>query len=194
MTAFAVRETALIVVDVQRDFCPGGALAVPHGDEIVPILNQYIRMCPQSGLPLFATRDWHPVDHVSFKERGGMWPRHCVQGTLGAEFHPDLTQPAGMEIVSKGTHSDQEAYSGFQGTDLEKRLRSQGIRCLLVGGLATDYCVKSTVMDGLKLSFQVVLLEDAVRGVDLQPGDSLQAIEEMTRSGAMRAVLKDIHF
>jgi nicotinamidase/pyrazinamidase len=183
------KETALIIVDVQRDFCPGGALAVANGDEVVPVLNQYMDKVAAEGGQLFATRDWHPADHVSFKARGGVWPPHCIQKTEGAGFHPDLRLPDWTEIVSKGTDPDQDAYSGFQGTDLEKRLRSSGIERLLVGGLATDYCVKSTVLDGLKLGFEVVLLEDASRGVNLLPADSDKAVDQMIREGALRGRL-----
>lgn len=186
------KDSALILVDVQRDFCPGGALSVPGGDEVVPILNRYVRKCVPAGAHLYATRDWHPAHHMSFKTQGGAWPPHCIHDTPGAAFHPSLALPEQMEIVSKGTRPDEEAYSGFQGTDLERRLRAGGTRRLLIGGLATDYCVKSTVIDGLKLGFEVVLLEDAVRGVEVQPGDSQRAIEEMVKAGAVRARFDEI--
>ena len=176
---------ALVVVDVQRDFLPGGALPVPKGDEVVPALNRYIELFTGKGLPVIFTRDWHPRDHISFKERGGPWPPHCVQGTPGAEFAPGLTVPEGAIIVSKATSRDKEAYSGFDGTDLHERLQELGVKRIFVGGLATDYCVKATVLDGLKLGYEVYLLTDAVRGVDVNPGDSDRAIGEMTSAGAV---------
>lgn len=176
---------ALVVVDVQRDFLPGGALPVPRGDEVVPVLNRYIELFTGKGLPVVFTRDWHPADHVSFKGRGGHWPPHCVQGTPGAEFAPGLTVPEGAIIVSKATSRDKEAYSGFDGTDLHEKLQEFGIKRIFVGGLATDYCVKATVLDGLKLGYEVYLLSDAVRGVDVNPGDSDRAIEEMASAGAV---------
>lgn len=185
-------DTALIIVDVQKDFCPGGALAVPQGDQVVPVLNQYIQRFREAGSPIYATRDWHPPNHCSFQAQGGPWPPHCVQGSDGAQFHMGLGLPPDVVVISKGTDPQREAYSGFQGTDLEERLRKQGVRRLWVGGLATDYCVKSTVLDGLQKGFEVVLLEDAVRGVDVQPGDSQRAIEEMVRAGAQRGTLSDL--
>ena len=175
---------ALIAIDVQRDFCPGGALAVPGGDLVVPPLGRAIETFRRLRLPVVYTRDWHPPDHISFRERGGPWPAHCVAGSPGAEFHRDLPVLPPGTIVSKGTRPDAEAYSGFQGTDLEGRLRALGVRRLLVGGLATDYCVKATVLDGLRAGFRVALLADAVRAVDVRPGDGDRAVEEMVRAGA----------
>lgn len=186
------KNSALIIVDVQRDFCQGGALAVPNGDEVVPVLNEYIERFKSAGAAVIATRDWHPINHVSFKSRGGPWPEHCVQNTAGAEFHPRLNLPSDVIVVSKGTEPDKEAYSGFEGTDLESKLRELGVSKIFVGGLATDYCVKHTVLDGLKRGFEVYLLEDAVRGVDVQKGDSEKAIEEMVKKGAKRLRLEDI--
>lgn len=185
-------KTALIVVDVQNDFCPGGALPVPAGDSVAPILNRYADLFSRSGAPIYATRDWHPENHLSFKARGGPWPTHCVQGTKGAEFHPRLSLPKNVTMILKGTDPDKEAYSGFQGTDLAERLRRQQVERLFVGGLATDYCVKSTVLDALKAEFETVLLEDASRGVEVQPGDSEKAIEEMKKAGAFVATIGQI--
>lgn len=125
-------KTALIVVDVQNDFCPGGALPVSAGDSVVSILNRYADLFLRSNAPIYMTRDWHPENHLSFKERGGPWPPHCVQGTEGAEFHPRLTLPKNVTIISKGTDPDREAYSGFQGTDLTERLKRQRIERLFV--------------------------------------------------------------
>jgi len=185
-------KSALIVVDVQNDFCPGGALPVPEGDSVVPVLNRYIEKFTGRGLPVYFTRDWHPEGHVSFKSQGGIWPPHCVQGTEGARFHSLLFIPSSAVIVSKGTSPGMDAYSGFQGTDLEDQLRGKGVRRLFIGGLATDYCVKSTVLDALRNGFEVVLLSDASRGVDVNPGDSKRATEEMVREGAIKITFEDL--
>lgn len=185
------KRSALIVVDVQKDFCPGGALPVPEGDKVVPMLNEYIKHFTRAGAAIYATRDWHPSNHVSFRSRGGPWPSHCVQRTEGAEFHPDLRLPDETRIVSKGSDSDREAYSGFDGTDLNRLLKEGGVKRIFVGGLATDYCVKNTVLDGLRAGFDVVLLEDASRGIDARPRDSEEAVEEMVKKGARRARISD---
>ena len=183
---------ALVIVDVQNDFLPGGALPVPEGDRVVPVLNEYIHRFRTAGLPIVATRDWHPPDHCSFQAQGGPWPPHCVQGTPGADFAPGLELPEDALIVSKATKPDQEAYSGFQGTDLDARLREMGVRRLFIGGLATDYCVKQTVLDALRLGYRVYLLTDAIRAVDVQPGDGDAAIDEMLRAGALPLTLSDL--
>ncbi|KYH42764.1 MAG: hypothetical protein AYL33_000860 [Candidatus Bathyarchaeota archaeon B63] len=190
---YAIRrsEDALIIVDVQRDFCSGGALPVPEGEKIIPTLNRYIKKFSEAGALIIATRDWHPPNHVSFVKYGGPWPPHCVQGTPGAEFHPDLKLPRNIKIVSKATSADKEAYSGFNGTGLGAELRKAGIRRVFVGGLATDYCVKSTVLDALSLGFETVLLLDAIKGVNVNPGDSEKAINEMLKRGARKAVIDD---
>lgn len=183
------RDAALILVDVQNDFCPGGALAVAEGDQIVPVLNRYIEKFAAAGLPIIATRDWHPQETRHFKTGGGIWPAHCVQGTEGGKFHPQLAIDDRVIVVSKGESPDADSYSGFDavtstGMRLGDLLSARGVRSLFVGGLATDYCVKHTVLDGLKEGFNVVLLEDAIRGVNLQPDDAKLAIEEMVRAGA----------
>ena len=180
---------ALVIIDVQNDFCPGGALAVAEGDQVVPVLNRYIKKFTQEKLPVFATRDWHPAKTKHFKAYGGLWPPHCIQGTKGAEFRADLALPEDAVIVSAGMAADEEGYSGFDGKNekglaLSELLHASRIERIFVGGLATDYCVKQTVLDALKQGFKVVLLEDAVRGVNLQPDDSQRAIEEMLRAGA----------
>jgi nicotinamidase/pyrazinamidase len=182
-------KDALIVVDVQNDFCPGGALAVRDGDQIVPVLNRYIDQFKKAGLPIFATRDWHPVKTSHFNTSGGPWPPHCIQGSKGAQFHPDLKLPPDTVIISAGTASDEDGYSGFlgrndRGAKLVDLLRQRGVKRIFVGGLATDYCVKHTVLDGLRGGFKVVLLKDSVRGVNLEPGDSERAIAEMLQAGA----------
>ncbi len=185
------KHTTLIVVDVQNDFCPGGALAVKGGDQVVPILNQYIKIFTDAKAPIIFTRDWHPSDHSSFKSQGGSWPPHCIQNTEGAKFHSDLLVPPDGEIVSKADKQD-EAYSFFKGTDLAQKLHQCGIRRLLVGGLATDYCVRETVLDGLKHDFEVYHLDDASRGVNMNPGDSERALTEMVDRGAKRIRLNDL--
>jgi nicotinamidase/pyrazinamidase len=182
------RQDALVVVDVQNDFCPGGALAVADGDQVVTALNRYIDLFTKADLPIFATRDWHPPRTAHFNTDGGPWPPHCVRGTQGAAFHPDLVLGKNVRILSKGTDAQADAYSGFQavsseGLALSVLLRRQGVGRILIGGLATDYCVKHTVLDGLKEGFKVVLLTDCIRGVNLKPGDSARAIEEMTQAG-----------
>ena len=192
-------HTALVVVDIQNDFCPGGALSVSDGDKVVTVLNKYIQLFRSANAPIIYTRDWHPLDHSSFKAQGGPWPPHCVQGTEGAKFRPDLLPPAEGEIVSKANRKD-EAYSFFQGTDLVHRLRRLrfrlglrgGIKALFVGGLATDYCVKETVLDGLKLGFQVYYLDDASKGVNVNPDDSQLAVKEMFSKGAKKITLTDV--
>ena len=177
------KKQALIVVDVQNDFCPGGSLAVAHGDEVVPPLNKLIAEFLQRGNPVFKTRDWHPPKTKHFSDFGGTWPVHCVQGTKGAEFHGDLTDDARIQIISKGL-GDEDSYSAFDGTELAAQLRKLGVDEVLVGGLATDYCVKNTVLDALKEGFAVKALTNAMRPVDLQQGDGDRAIEEMRRAGA----------
>ena len=183
---------ALLIVDVQNDFLPGGSLAVSRGDEVVAVLNPYIGAFEAQDLPVYATRDWHPERHCSFHARGGPWPPHCVAGTRGAEFATALQLTPSTVVISKATTPDEDAYSGFQGTDLDRRLRAAGIRRLFIGGLATDYCVLNTVRDTLRLGYEVFLLTDAIRAVDVQPGDGLRAEEEMAKLGARRISLKGL--
>jgi nicotinamidase/pyrazinamidase len=175
----------LIVVDVQRDFLPDGALAVPAGDEVVPVLNCYIADFVRRGLPVFATRDWHPPNHCSFREQGGPWPRHCVPGTEGARFAPGLVLPPSTVVVSKDTEPDQNTYSAFEGGDLHARLRAAGVRRVFIGGLATDYCVLHTVKGALGRGYGTMLLADAIRAVNVHPDDGRKAEEEMIRLGAV---------
>ncbi len=186
-------KDALIVVDMQRDFMPGGALPVPEGDKIVPRLNQYIRLFFERGLPVFFTRDWHPPDHISFKDQGGVWPPHCVQDTEGAKFHPDLyIPPDNRFIISKGTSRDFDAYSGFQGTMLDQLLKERGIKRVFVGGVATDYCVKNTVLGAINLGYEAFLLLDGIKGVDVKQGDSERAIEDMLGAGAVGVKYEEV--
>ncbi len=180
---------ALVIVDVQNDFCPGGALAVNAGDEVVPVMNRYAERFARAGAPVFASRDWHPRQTKHFKEWGGVWPPHCVQGTRGAEFHAGLTLPPRTAIVSKGMDPDADAYSAFQaqtsdGTPFATALAVRGTRRLFIGGLATDYCVKATVLDARKHGFEAFVLEDASRAVDIAAGDGARAVDEMTAAGA----------
>ena len=181
------RGDALILVDVQNDFLPGGALAVPKGDEVVAALNRYAALFASRQLPVFATRDWHPPDHCSFRAQHGPWPPHCVAGTPGAEFAPGLALPPHTAVVSKATTPGRDAYSGFAGTELDAMLRAAGVRRLYVGGLATDYCVLNTVKDARAHGYEVVLLRDAIRAVEVHPGDGVRALEEMTQLGAVGA-------
>lgn len=180
MLSIDPHRDAVIVVDVQNDFCPGGALAVPDGDQVIPPLNALLR---RATCFIAATRDWHPVNHCSFTDQGGAWPVHCVADTTGADFHPHLDRSQLQEIVSKATSPDQEAYSGFQGTSLATLLQERGVKRVLIGGLATDYCVKATAIDARQAGFEVIILEDAIRGVEVNPGDRAQATEEMRQAG-----------
>lgn len=182
----------LLVTDVQNDFLPGGSLAVARGDEVVPALNRYLDIFAAHKLPVFATRDWHPAHHGSFRERGGPWPVHCVQGTYGAEFAAALKLPSSAAIVSKATDPDEDAYSSFLRTDMDSQLRAAGIRRIFIGGLATDYCVLNTVRDALKLGYRVCVLIDAARAVDVHAGDGQRAVEEMIALGAQCITVEEI--
>lgn len=176
-------KQALIIVDVQNDFCSGGTLAVPHGDEVVEPLNKLIDEFLERGDPVYKSRDWHPPTSKHFVEYGGTWPLHCVQNTEGAEFHPALRDDPRIKVISKGL-GNSDGYSAFDETDLASKLREQNVEEVVVGGLATDYCVKSTVLDALKNGFKVKAREDAMRAVELQPGDGDRAIDEMRAAGA----------
>jgi nicotinamidase/pyrazinamidase len=181
-----VANWALIIIDIQVDFCPGGALEVRDGDSIVPAVNGLVAAFKKKALPVFYTRDWHPKDHCSFKQYGGPWPPHCVQGTPGADFHPSLLVAKGSEVISKGTSPAEDAYSGFQGTDLDERLRRDHVERIYVAGLATDYCVKNTVIDGAEKGFETYVVADCVKGVNLKPTDSATAFRAMSSHKARR--------
>ncbi len=176
---------ALLIVDVQNDFCPGGALAVREGDHVVPVLNRWIDEALRQNIPVFASRDWHPAGHISFKERGGPWPPHCVQGTAGAEFHPDLHLPANTEIVSKGYELDNDSYSAFGGTDLLQRLSRAGIKRLWLGGLAQDYCVRETSLDAIGQGLEVHVIVDGTRPVNVNSDDGRRALDDIRSAGAI---------
>lgn len=187
---------ALLVVDVQNDFCPGGALAVEEGDTVVPVLNRYIEIFAKENKPVIASRDWHPRHTKHFRDFGGPWPIHCVQNTSGAAFHPALKLPSSAIIVSKGMDPVQDSYSAFQAVDEQGRslrdlLKELGVQELWVGGLATDYCVRASVLDALE-DFKVKLLADAIKGVNIKPDDSQKAIEEMFKAGAKEMTLGKI--
>jgi nicotinamidase/pyrazinamidase len=194
-TAHEPEREALIVVDVQNDFCPGGALPVPAGDAVVPVLNAYLARADASGLPIFASRDWHPPRTTHFVDFGGPWPVHCVQETPGARFHPDLRLTPDTRIITKGTTGHDDGYSAFEGhlpdgTTLAEVLRSAGIQRVYVGGLATDYCVRATVLGARAQGLDVVWLSDATRPVDVHPGDGERAREEILAAGAREGTLE----
>jgi nicotinamidase/pyrazinamidase len=182
-------QPALIVVDVQNDFCPGGALGIKDGHRVVPVLNRYLDLYARQGWPIFLTRDWHPPRTTHFQEQGGPWPAHCVQGTPGAEFHPDLRRPDTSIEVFKGMEADEDGYSAFvardeQGVGLAELLRARGVTTIVVGGLATDYCVLHTVLEGRQAGFEVDLIAHGIRAVEAEPGDGNRAIEQMMAAGA----------
>jgi len=184
--------SALLIVDVQNDFCPGGALAVPEGDRVVPVLNRAAEAAAAEGWPVYASRDWHPPETRHFKDFGGPWPRHCVRDTPGAAFHPALRLPPGTIVVTKGEDPGADGYSAFEGRTPEgggllEDLQRRGVRHLYVGGLATDYCVKRSVLDARQHGFDVTVLTDAIAAVNVQPGDEERALEEMRQAGARLA-------
>ncbi len=180
---------ALLIVDVQNDFCAGGGLAVPDGDAVVPIINRVARAVIEQGGLVFASRDWHPRDTSHFAVNGGVWPVHCVAGTPGAQFHPGLDLPDSTHIVTTGDTSNEDGYSAFTGhlptgERLADALRARGVRRLLVAGLATDYCVKQSVLDARREGFEVLVLQDAIRPVEVEVGDGARALQQMAAAGA----------
>lgn len=176
---------ALLIVDVQNDFCPGGALPVPEGDRVVPVLNHWIAAARAAGAPVYASRDWHPATHGSFAAQGGPWPPHCVQGTDGAAFHPDLRLPPETIVISKGQDPDDPGYSALARTGLGNDLAAAGTRRLWVGGLARDYCVRASVLDALKQGIGVRVIVPGTRGI-AQPESGVDpALDEMVRAGAV---------
>jgi len=183
---------ALLIVDVQNDFFPGGALGVKGGDEILPVLRGYMDQFQSRGLPIFLSQDWHPPSHCSFLEQGGPWPIHCVAGSVGALPPPSFSIPETAIILQKATLPDKEAYSVFQDTTLHKRLQAAGIRRLFIGGLATDYCVLNTVKDARVLGYHVCLLTDAIRAVNVAWEDGRKAEEAMIRLGAIPTRLESL--
>jgi nicotinamidase/pyrazinamidase len=182
-------EDALLVIDMQVDFLPGGKLGVPDGHAVLAPINRLLRLFAGRGLPIYASRDWHPENHCSFLARGGPWPPHCVAGTPGAAFSDQLDLPAGAIVVSKADTADADAYSAFSGTKLAAQLRARGVRRLVVCGLATDYCVLNTVVDARENGFEVVIVPEAMRAVDVAPGDGARALARMAGLGARTAGL-----
>ncbi len=178
---FMNSNDALLLVDIQRDFCPGGALPVEGGSDVVPVLNRWIDAARQCGARIVASRDWHPPDHTSFRDRGGRWPQHCIQDSEGAEFHPDLKIPEDAKIVSKGLRPDADNYSAFDRTPLADELRHSGIQRIFLGGLAQDVCVRQTALDARQLGFEVHLITDATRPLSAQDGE--RALREMQQAG-----------
>lgn len=182
---------ALVVIDMQNDFLPGGSLAVPESEQVIEPINRWLARFSAARLPIFATRDWHPPEHCSFLARGGPWPPHCVAGTHGADFATGLQLPADTPImeIGKGADPEADAYSGFEDTELHTRLQAAGVHRLFVGGLATEYCVLNTVLDACRLGYEVLILENAIRPVEVHPGDGARAMAAMIEAGAR--VIKD---
>jgi nicotinamidase/pyrazinamidase len=190
-------KKALLVVDVQNDFCPGGALGIHGGHKIIPILNKCIKFFEKENLPIIVTRDWHPKVTKHFEQFGGVWPEHCVKGSPGAMFHPDLELPKDAMVMSKGMDPEKDSYSAFHAIDssgmaLENILELFGVTEIYIGGLATDYCVKYSALDALKDGLNVLILTDAIAGVNLQPGDSRVALEEMISLGAKKTISEEL--
>jgi nicotinamidase/pyrazinamidase len=182
-------NAALLVVDVQNDFCPGGALAVPDGDRVVPVLNRCLAEASRHGVRVYASRDWHPEVSDHFAAYGGPWPPHCVQHTAGAAFHPDLELPSSTVVITKGDDPHAHGYSAFeghtdQGRSLLEDVQAHGIEELYIGGLATDYCVRESVLAARRAGLKIAVLRDAVAGIDVQPGDVDRAFDAMGAAGA----------
>jgi nicotinamidase/pyrazinamidase len=176
-------QDALLLVDVQRDFCPGGALEIAEGDQVVPVLNRWIGAARECGIPIYASRDWHPRRHPSFRDQGGRWPPHCIQETAGAEFHSDLAVPDDVLTIVKGTRFDRDQHSAFDETGLAEQLERDGVRRLFVGGLALDVCVRATVLGALKAGFEVHLIVPGTRPVS--DADGALALRELEAAGAI---------
>jgi nicotinamidase/pyrazinamidase len=191
------KNSALLIVDIQNDFCPDGALGIAGGDSIIPVLNKYIKIFSAVKLPVFASRDWHPKKTSHFNEFGGQWPEHCVQDSPGARFHPVLRLPDDAIILSKGMDPEADSYSAFQAVDAKGNafadlLHKFSVKELFVGGLATDFCVRWTTLDALKFGLRVNLLMDAIKGVNLREKDSEAAIEEMVSLGANKITIEKL--
>ena len=178
-------KTALVVVDIQNDFCPGGALAVTNGDDVIQPANRLIGHFRRHGAPLFYTRDWHPANHCSFKDCGGPWPAHCVQGTPGAAFHGDLEVPDDAVILNKAWRPDSEDFSGKSSSELFPRLAQAAVRRIVLVGLATEYCIKATAHEARAEGFEVIVITDAIRPVNVRPGDEQRALDDMRARGVV---------
>lgn len=183
---------ALLVIDMQYDFLPGGSLGVPEGDQVLAPVNEAMARFAALGLPVYASRDWHPENHCSFAERGGPWPAHCVAETRGAAFSDELALPADTVIISKADSADADAYSAFNGTALAEHLRQHGVSRVFVCGLATDYCVLNTALDARTEGFETVILPEAMRAVNVQPQDGERAIARMREAGVTAATLAEL--
>lgn len=183
---------ALLIVDMQNDFLEGGSLAVPEANDIIPFVNDYIALFTARKLPVFASRDYHPEDHISFIANGGLWPVHCVAGSYGAEFHPTLKLPASAVIISKATSKERDAYSAMDHTELPDLLKESGVERVFVCGLATDYCVLASCLDLLTLGYTVFLLADGIKGVNISSDDSQKARAQLKRRGATEINRTDI--
>lgn len=183
------RTSALLVVDIQKDFCAGGALPAPGGADVIPAVNRHLADARSREMPVYATRDWHPPRTSHFKEYGGVWPPHCVQGTAGAQFHPDLKLPPDAIVVNKGDDPQRHGYSAFDGhtsagKTLLDDLRDRHITRVYVMGIATDYCVRESALDALRAGLEVRVLTDAIAGIDVRPGDAQRALDEISAAGA----------
>jgi len=187
----ATKQDALLITDIQNDFLPGGTLPVENGDEIIPVINNYIARFEHAHAHIFVSRDWHPPNHTSFVTNGGLWPPHCIQNTEGAKFSPNLKLPDHIVIISKATNPPHEAYSAFEHTNLGDELKKLGIKRLFVAGLATDYCVVETVLDACKSGFETVVLSDATLGINAKPGDVNRALTAMAQNGATQVTEAD---
>ncbi|MFK3737051.1 isochorismatase family protein [Massilia sp. TN1-12] len=186
------KDDALLVIDMQVDFLPGGALGVAAGHEVIAPINHLIELYREQGLPIFASRDWHPTNHCSFAEQGGPWPPHCVANTPGAEFSAELALPDDAVVISKADTAGVDAYSAFNGTTLAARLRARGVNRVTVCGLATDYCVLNTVTDALEEGFATIIVPEAMRAVDVEAGDGRRALDRMVARGAVPVRLGEV--
>lgn len=183
---------ALLILDLQNDFCVGGSVAIAGGHTVAAQMAKAAAYFAAAGIPIYATQDWHPADHASFRTKGGPWPPHCVQGTPGAELHPDLNLPASAIIVRKGATPTKDAYSGFVDSDLEERLIAAGVKRVFVGGLATDYVVLNTVIDTLDIGLETYVIADAIDSMDIEPNDGLRALHLMQTTGAVIIAMADL--
>ena len=190
-------KAALLIVDVQNDFCPGGALQIRDGDKVIEPINRAAQLFRAAALPVLASRDWHPPQTKHFRDFGGDWPVHCVAGTTGAEFHPDLRLPAGTMVLSKGIDPALDGYSAFEGVSadglpLAELLSELGVQRLYIGGLATDYCVLATILEARQRGLAVTVLSDAIAAVEVFPGDAVAALAKITGAGAQLANIADL--
>jgi len=186
------KSDALILVDVQNDFCPSGALAVPGGDKVAATLSRVANEFKRRGARVYASQDWHHPRHSSFKEQGGLWPPHCVQDTWGAEFHQNLRLPEGTVIVRTGTNPLLEVHSAFTDSDLERRLGRAGVGRLFIGGLATEYGVVHAVLDARQKGFETYVLTDAIAALNAKPEDGVEALRKMEKAGAKLATVAEV--